>query len=158
MKQIFKHRNIYGNNPIGEISRDYRGEKECLDFLENKLRSYGLGMGDKPTSISLKITNDTENEEWSNRSKDCLDMDYYSADKKTFNEVVLGNGKTLCEEIMELPHFSTDIHVYACLGRRDNILYGMFRINVRLLNESNRLLRHYTILFKYNEFNNINQK
>ena len=158
MEQIFKHRNVYGNNPIGEISRHYSKDNEGIDFLENKLLSYGLGMGDKPTSISLKITNDTENEDWSNRSKDYWDMDYYSADKKTFNEVVLGNSQTICKEIMALPHARHTIHVYACLGRRDNILYGMFRVEVWLFNESNRLLRHYTILFKYNEFNNINQK
>lgn len=158
MKQIFKHRNIYGNNPIGEISRDYRGEKECLDFLENKLRSFGLGMGNKPTSISLKVTNETENEEWSNRSQDYWDMDYYSADKNTFNEVILGNSKDICKEIMELSHNDIHIHVYFCLGRRDNILYGMFRLDIRLLNGNNRLLRKYTLLFKYNEFNNINPK
>ena len=158
LKQIFKHRNIYGNNPIGEISRDYCKDKDCIDFIENKVLSYGLGMGDKPTSISLNVTNDTENEEWSNRSKDYWDMNYYSADKKTFNEVVLGNSKAICKEIMELSHSNTNIHTYAYLGKRDNIYYGMFRIEIRLLNESDRLLRKYTILFKYNEFNNINKK
>lgn len=156
MEQIFKNRNTY--NPIGKFKKDFWKERELLEYLDNNFKNIGLGIGNKPTAITLAVTNDTENQDWSERSYDYWDMNYLATDKDSFNTIVLGKSLDIIKEILNLPHSNVVSHIYGDLYGRDNIHYGMFKTEISLCDESGHLIRKYTILFKYNEFNNINSK
>lgn len=156
VKQIFKGRNKYGNNPLGILKLDFRSESEWLEYLKNRFQRLDLSIGEKPTGINLKIQNDTNNEDgaWTDDYK----MNFLTTDKQSLHKVIRERMADISREILELPHKHTWVRLYADINRKDNAKYGRlsfeFLIGEQTGKGSFQTDRKYNILFTYNEFDN----
>lgn len=156
VKQIFKGRNKYGNNPLGTLKLDFRSESEWIKYLNGRFQYLDLSIGEKPTGITLKVQNDTNNEDgaWT----DDYTMNFLTTDKQSLHKIIRERIESLNREILELPHRDTWVKVYADINRKDNAKYGRLSFEIIIGEQTGGSTfkpdRKYNILFTYNEFDN----